>query len=127
MNVSGEDTDLEEGMATLLAHLKSPSAPDTTIVTGPGGVVAPAIHTFTYFSQSRFATYECRLDGPILGQWAPCGHQTQAFEVLAPGDYVFRVRGTDETGATDPTPAYRFFSVREPLTGPGGHRWSRSR
>ena len=99
-------------MAGYLARLTSPPPVDTTIVTGPRGPTGTRAFTFRYFSASRFATYQCRLDrGGTAGRWRACDGQTRVVGPLRDGDYVFRVRGTDEQGRTDPTPASRAFSI----------------
>ncbi len=115
-NLAGDPgySEAQAQLAAQLAELMTPPPPDTTIVTGPqGDVTGPtATVTFTYFSQSRFATYECRLDTSAgLGTWAPCGSQSEILGPLALGTYTFEVRGTDETGAIDPTPDTRSFTV----------------
>jgi hypothetical protein len=96
-----------------LEALRAPPFVDTTIVTGPPAVVSPGTAvTFTYFSQSRLATYECRLDvDGVEGSWRPCGDQTESLGAPAAGAYVFSVRGTDEFGITDATPGSRAFAV----------------
>jgi hypothetical protein len=98
-----------------LAALKQPPPTDTTIVTGPSSAVSegrPA--SFTYFSQSRFATFECRLDvDGGEGTWEACGSQLATYNGLPLGDYVFNVRATDEFATTDPTPASRAFTIAD--------------
>jgi N-acetylglucosamine-6-sulfatase len=102
----------ESSMAAKLASLKQAPPPDTTIVTGPRSPVPEG--QFTYFSQSRFATAECRLDvGPNLGTWEGCGNQAATYAGLSAGDYVFNVRETDEFGVTDPTPASWPFAIAD--------------
>ncbi len=100
-------------LAGQLDSLTAPPEPDTTIVTGPSGVLPPNSYaTFTYFSQSRFATYECRLDiNGVEGTWGPCDGQSVTIGPLVDGEYVFNVRGTDENAVTDATPDTRAFSV----------------
>ena len=105
----------ETQLAARLAHLRVPPPTDTTIVTGPQGVIFTDQAAFTYFSQSRFATYECRLNlNSSQGTWTPCDGQSVAFSSLQNGDYTFDVRGTDENGVTDPTPDKRSFTVAVP-------------
>jgi arylsulfatase A-like enzyme len=96
-----------------LDTLRAPPVVDTTIVTGGSRTVrAGTSVTFTYFSQSRFAAYECRVDvDQVQGAWTPCGVEKQQVDIGGPGDYVFRVRGTDEFGSTDASPAARAFTV----------------
>ena len=103
---------LEAEMRSRLDALLAPPPVDTTIVTGPEGASDARVATFTYFSQSRFATYRCRLtrDG-VPGAWHPCNGQTDVEGGLVDGDYLFEVAGTDEFGSVDPTPASRAFGI----------------
>jgi N-acetylglucosamine-6-sulfatase len=95
-----------------LDALKAPPPVETTIVSGPSGTVSGSTFTFRYFSQSRFATYSCRLDrNGVVGTWSSCNGQTKTVGPLTSASYVFRVRGTNEKGVTDPTPATRSFTV----------------
>jgi arylsulfatase A-like enzyme len=104
-------------LSSKLAGLRAPPPTDTTIVTGPQGVAASRAASFAYFSQSRLARYQCRLDvDGSQGVWAPCDEQPAVLGPLPDGDYVFEVEGTDENGLTDPTPDTRSFSIH--LTGP---------
>jgi len=104
-------------LSAQLAALRAPPPTDTTIVSGPSGRISSRVVTFTYFSQSRQATYQCRLDvGGNVGTWTPCNGQSTTIGSLADGQYTFEVAGTDENGVTDPTPATRTFQVTS--TGP---------
>jgi plastocyanin len=99
-------------LADLLQAERAPPLPDTTIATGPSGVQAMGMVTFTYFIQSRFGSYRCRVGPPAdPGEWFDCGDQRETVGPLPAGDYLFEVAGSDESGATDPTPAARLFSV----------------
>jgi Ca2+-binding RTX toxin-like protein len=104
-------------MAAQLAALRAPQAPDTTIATGPQGTVHTRVVRFTYFTQDRHPTYQCQLsqDG-VPGGWGQCDGESYVGGPLTDGDYIFEVAGTDSTGATDPTPASRSFSIHS--TGP---------
>ncbi len=98
--------------AAQVQQLMAAPAVDTTIVSGPKGAVAPGTYSFVYFSQSRLATYQCRLDvGATLGNWFPCNGQSASVTVTDPGTYTLEVQGTDEGGQTDPSPATRSFTV----------------
>ena len=104
---------LESQMRSHLDALLAPPPVETTIVTGPDGSLHARDATFTYFSQSRFATYRCRLTrNDVPGTWHPCNGQADVEGGLVDGDYLFEVAGTDEFGSIDPTPASRTFSVR---------------
>jgi hypothetical protein len=100
------------GLVAALVDLRAPPAIDTTIVTGPPSSLRGRIAAFTFFSQSRFASYVCRLkrDG-VPGTWHVCngGHDVEGS--LADGSYVFEVAGVDERGIQDLTPATRSFTV----------------
>lgn len=111
---------VQAGLATELAVLTAPPPTDTTVVTGPQGLLPPnSTASFTYFSQSRFSTYECRLDRDgIEGTWGRCDGQSITLGPLLGGNYVFNVRGTDENGVTDPSPDTRSFSVAPAQTAP---------
>jgi arylsulfatase A-like enzyme len=108
---------LEASMSARLDALTAPPPVETTIVTGPTGSIGARVATFTYFSQSRFSTYECRLTrNGVAGAWRVCNGESAVEGSLLDGDYIFEVAGTDEFGSSDPTPAARAFSVRR--TGP---------
>ncbi|HEX4490235.1 MAG TPA: Calx-beta domain-containing protein [Acidimicrobiia bacterium] len=103
--------DVQSQLVATLAALRAGPPPDTTIVTGPSGIVAPGVRTFTYFTQAIASTYTCRLSSVgDPGAWAPCGAQQTTIGPLDPGTYTFAVEGTTN-GVTDPTPAERTFTV----------------
>lgn len=118
-NLSGDPgyTEQEAELANQLAELRAPPQPDTTIVTGPQGDLRARVATFTFFSQSRLATFQCRLthDG-VPGAWTPCDLGSTTLGELADGDYAFEVAATDENGGVDETPDARSFSIH--ATGP---------
>jgi arylsulfatase A-like enzyme len=94
-----------------LAALRAPPPTDTTIVTGPVGPLAARRAAFTFFSQSRLATYACRLDRDgVPGAWEACDQGTFTVQNLADGDYTFQVAGTAD-GDTDASPDTRSFSI----------------
>jgi arylsulfatase A-like enzyme len=98
-------------LASQLAQLRASPPVDTTIVTGPRGVVGPGTQQFTYFSPPPAATYSCRLStAGDPGSWLPCGSQSTTVGPLGPGTYTFAVEGTVGTD-TDATPAVRTFTV----------------
>ena len=117
-NLAGEEpyASVEQDMAARLAGLRS-SPPQTTIHIGPDGAEADRLVDVAYFSQSRFATYRCRLDrDAVVGDWFPCPGSAARLGPLDDGSYDFLVEATDETGAVDDTPAVVSFSVT--ATGP---------
>jgi arylsulfatase A-like enzyme len=107
----------EASLNDRLDALLAPPPIDTTIVAGPSGQIHRRLATFTYFSPTRTSTYQCRVthDG-TPGAWFACDGQEVTIGGLTDGDYRFEVAGTDETGATDGSPATRTFSVGS--TGP---------
>ncbi len=97
------------------------TAPDTTIDTGPSGLLAGRDASFT-FSAPGAATFECRLDG---GSWSACS-SPKGYAALGDGSHTFEVRAVDALGNADATPAQRTWSIdaTAPLTtldtGPSG-------
>jgi len=103
---------VQDRMAATLSGLTDLPRPDTTIVTGPAGAQDARAFLFRYFTQSRSGSYECRLDrNGVIGAWSDCDGQQARIGPVRDGDYTFGVRGTDERGRTDATPATRSFSV----------------
>ncbi len=110
---------LRNHLVAVLHRLGTPPPVDTTIVSGPGLPTANHLVRFRYFSQSRLATYECRLTrNGTASPWFPCSGQAVTLGPLPPGSYVFSVAATDERGSRDSTPALRRFSIVGPPTGP---------
>jgi arylsulfatase A-like enzyme len=99
-------------LASKLAQLRETTV-NTTIVRGPSGPQSDArTFAFTYFSQSRFARYRCRLSrNGVAGPWTACNGQSVLQGPLGDGNYVFDVAGVDENGSMDQTPAARTFSL----------------
>jgi large repetitive protein len=110
----------QQDLSAELAAARAPPPPETTIYTGPEGVLADRGVAFAFFSQSRLATYQCRLttDG-VPGAWMACDQGSITLGALPDGSYVFEAYATDEVGAVDPTPASRSFSIQ--ATGPDAH------
>lgn len=81
--------------------------PETTILTGPSGVVAQASATFTFTSNEMGVTYACSFDGATF---ASCDSPESA-TALAQGAHTFAVRATDAAGHTDATAASRSWTV----------------
>jgi arylsulfatase A-like enzyme len=118
-NASGDPgyAEVEAQLAADLAALLAPPETDTTIVSGPEGALSTRMASFTFFSQSRLASYECRLERDAWqGPWTPCNRDGVSVGPFDDGTYTFLVRGTDEHGVTDATPASRSLSVTS--TGP---------
>ena len=81
--------------------------PNTTIDTGPEGIVNSDSATFT-FSSSESALLTCQIDGEEVIE--DCS-SPQTFTDLFEGDHTFVVTATDTAGNTDPTPATRTWTV----------------
>ena len=84
--------------------------PDTTITSGPSGLISDNTPTFGFSSSEAGSTFECKVDN---GSFAPCSGpgDTHTTAVLADGPHDFQVRAIDSTSNTDPTPATRSFTV----------------
>jgi hypothetical protein len=96
-------------------------APQTRVTGGPNGTTQRhrAVFRFRADTPSKFA---CKLSGPHvkpkLRHWRRCGshafrHKGRGmYRHLQSGGKVFKVRATDRTHATDPTPAKRRWRIR---------------
>src|SRR5204862_4506550 len=82
-------------------------APNTTIDSGPTSPSGNATPAFTFSSSESGSTYECRVDG---GSWSPCPSPFTT-PSLADGSHTFDVRGADQAGNTDSTPASHTWTV----------------
>jgi Ca2+-binding RTX toxin-like protein len=89
------------------------SPPDTIIDSPPHGTTADTTPTFDFHSTEDPATFECSIDTgtPSFGPCSGPGASHTPASPLADGTYTFRVRATDETGNTDPSPAEETFTV----------------
>jgi hypothetical protein len=87
------------------------TAPDTEITFGPEGT-REASAVDVYFTSDEYGEFECRLTGPGQTSAFTACESPKAYTDLAPGDYTFAVRATDEAGNTDPTPATRAFTLK---------------
>ena len=81
-------------------------APDTTIPTGPAGLVTSSTSTFTLGVSEPGASLACSFDD---GPWAPC--TSPVVRLDADGPHTFRARATDAAGNVDPVPASRTYAV----------------
>jgi hypothetical protein len=114
VNLAGrpEVAGMQASLATRMHQMRADPPPESTIVTGPSGTVAKRTVGFSFFSQSRFSTYRCRLvRGTDPDPWHDCSTGVDVVGGLDDGSYVFEVAGTDERGITDLTPASRAFRV----------------
>jgi hypothetical protein len=80
--------------------------PDTTIDSGPSGVVTVGSATFT-FSASEPGTFSCSHNGAAFTACA----SPHALAGLGDGSHTFEVRAHDDAGNIDPSPASRSFTV----------------
>lgn len=83
--------------------------PQTAIETAPVGTIASASASFS-FTDAESGSFECRLDSAEESAWAPCT-SPQSYSGLADGPHSFEVRGSDESGNVDPTPAVATFAI----------------
>ena len=88
------------------------TAPNTTIDSGPSGIIGSRSASFSFSSTEAGATFTCSLDGAPFSSCAT----PASYTALADGVHTFAVRATDLAGNSDPSPASRTWSVD--LTGP---------
>jgi hypothetical protein len=84
-------------------------APNTSITSGPAGLVVSDAAKFR-FSSSEAGTFECRLDN---GAWTTCASPV-SYTDLTNGQHQFRVRAIDSFGSRDASPASRLWTVSAP-------------
>jgi hypothetical protein len=80
---------------------------DTVIIGSPFFFSNSTTATFAFAATAAGATFACAFDG---GSFTPCT-SPYTTPTLADGPHSFSVRATDSSGATDPTPASRSWSV----------------
>ncbi len=90
--------------------------PDTTIQSGPSGVVSPQNVSFTFTATETGSSFECSIDA---GAYSACS-SPKSYPSLATGPHTFRVRAVDAVGNQDGTPAERSFEVAKPPTATTG-------
>lgn len=113
-NLTGNDSyaAIKDAMARRLLLLRQPPPVETTIVSGPNGVIRRKKGTFRYFTHDRDSVYLCRLTiGDVVGAWELCPRFTAQIGPLEAGEYVFEVAAQDRRGVTDPTPARQAFVI----------------
>jgi subtilisin-like proprotein convertase family protein len=81
--------------------------PETTIDSGPSGLVNVRNATFGVSSDEPNVAFECQLDG---GSFGACGSPA-TFAGLADGEHTFRVRARDAGGHVDDSPAQRTWTI----------------
>ena len=82
--------------------------PNTTIASGPTGVVASTSASFAFSSSKANSTFQCSLDNSTF---AACASPKNYPGPLSQGNHTFRVRAIDASGIQDPTPASRSWTV----------------
>jgi hypothetical protein len=83
------------------------TAPETTISSGPSGVVASKSASFGFASSEAGSSFQCALDGAAF---SACSSPV-SYTGLADGAHSFQVRATDAAGNTDATPASRSWTI----------------
>ncbi|HWX27199.1 MAG TPA: Ig-like domain-containing protein, partial [Steroidobacteraceae bacterium] len=83
------------------------SPPDTTIGSGPTGIIGMSSATFVFHGSDTNDTFQCSLDGV---PWAACT-SPQQYTSLADGAHTFKVRAVNTAGEADPTPAEATWTV----------------
>jgi hypothetical protein len=81
--------------------------PDTSILSGPTGVISATSVTFTFSSTETGSTFQCRLN---TGSFVSCS-SPYTITGLTDGAQTFEVRAIDGVGNVDPTPATRSWTV----------------
>lgn len=84
--------------------------PNTTITSGPAGVISTQTPTFGFISSEAGSSFACRIGG---GPFTACTSPYTA-AALGEGSHVFEVRAIDASGNVDPTPAVRSLTVDLP-------------
>jgi subtilisin family serine protease len=89
--------------------------PDTTISSGPSGIITTNSATFTWTGSDNVTptgnlVYATRLE-PLESFSAFSSATTRTYTNLANGSYTFHVKAQDTSGNEDPTPATRAFTV----------------
>jgi hypothetical protein len=109
-SLTAKAVDLAGGasLGSNLLHLTvDVTAPNTAFDSFPP---SPDNHTdpsFDFLSNEPAATFECSLDN---GAWASCT-SPKSYNGLADGSHNMRVRATDQSGNTDPTPVSQNWTI----------------
>jgi hypothetical protein len=94
----------------VIAPSATPSAPETTITSGPPASTPSTSATFAFSSSAAGATFACSLDGASFSSCA----SPASYSGLTAGSHAFAVRATS-AGVTDPTPATRTWTIQAPM------------
>lgn len=89
------------------------SPPDTTITSGPSGMVTDGIEVMFAFSASRPGShFSCRSDAR---EWVACSSPWSPwYPGYGAGTHTFSVQARDRLGYVDPTPASRTYTEAAP-------------
>src|SRR5215207_8710632 len=88
------------------------TAPDTTITSGPTGIVSSTSATFEFSSTEAGSSFACSLDGAA---YQSCT-SPKSYSGLAATTHTLSVRATDPAGNTDATPATQTWTISPPAT-----------
>jgi hypothetical protein len=84
------------------------TTPETTIDSGPTGVIVSSkVATFSFSSSEMGSKFECAKDG---GAFEACPSPVE-YRDLADGEHIFEVAAIDAAGNVDPTPARSTWTV----------------
>jgi hypothetical protein len=83
------------------------SPPDTTIDSGPAGIIGMSSATFVFHGSDTNDTFQCSLDG---APWAACT-SPQQYTSVTDRAHTFQVRAVNTAGEADPTPAEATWTV----------------
>ena len=81
--------------------------PETTIDSGPSGILGNSSASFAFSSSEANSTFECSLDG---ASFSSCT-SPQSYTNLSDGTHTFQVRATDAAKNVDASPAQRTWTV----------------
>jgi 6-phosphogluconolactonase (cycloisomerase 2 family) len=84
--------------------------PDTTIDSGPSGLIRDNTPSFAFSSNEGGSTFQCRIDADPFSFCSGPG-TTHTPDGLADGAHTFEVRAVDPGITPDPSPASRSFTV----------------
>lgn len=90
-----------------------PTAPQTTITSGPGGQRKSRRAVFRFRSDGAGSSFRCKLD---RRRWHSCRSPT-IYRRLGLGRHAFRVQAIGASQLADPTPARRRWRVMRPRQG----------
>jgi cysteine-rich repeat protein len=101
------------GEATAFTVTLNP--PDTTIESGPSGIVSSSNATFTFSANQSPVTFQCKVDTAVV--FSSCVSPL-LLSGLTPGVHALEVRAVNVDGLTDTTPAVGNWTVALPPNAP---------